>query len=600
MRIYIDLRTNRPMRAPGIPGGAQHDLTRGTQTRLEVQFLADGRTPVVLEGVDGLTFVAKPRGQFDVAPLIRCVDWEFPHTADTDPVYAAHPNLNTAELNALFFIDGDPSNDVAKVELQAALSWQRGSGPKSSTLPFAVSVFNDLDREGDVTPDPLDPPDAYERRSAKGQPMGYAPLDGAGLLPESYLPDLSDQFAPLVGGLVPLSVLPEEVGGTGGSPVEPAVSAYDLHFDFGSGAVANNAVALAVSSRALEIATGPHIAYCSSAAAPVTFTVKGNGDVLGSIEVIAAGTALFNFAETIELNWTQNLITIEAPTSGANGIEGLRITLRAVATSAIQVEPPEPTLPDVDPINPQDLWPSLWLDAQDTSKLFTTEGGSTQASVGDPVGRWEDKSGWPYVNFTQDSDSDRPVLISEDGFNWLDCNGKGLNNWGFGGLINMETSIITVIAVFKPVPDASGSILKVPMTISDPPPEDDYDLVGIAHASGAGDYQVTMRTVRRYPQPVLSATSDASTAPVAIAVLRHNFSYDGEGDTVTLRLNGTTFATLSQGDDGGFPGSSEFGYIGNTAESGDRSKIAEILVFGPLSSEEIAGVEAYLSNKYNL
>ena len=58
--------------------------------------------------------------------------------------------------------------------------------------------------------------------------------------------------------------------------------------------------------------------------------------------------------------------------------------------------------------NPSMISTALWLDAADATTLFTTDSGSTLATNGSAVGRWNDKSG-NTRNATQGTAGNRPV-----------------------------------------------------------------------------------------------------------------------------------------------------------------------------------------------
>jgi hypothetical protein len=184
MRLYIDLRTNQLMRAPGITGSvsaSQIQFKRGRSVPLEVQFLRDGTDPVRI-AANTLEFAVKPVGEFDSAPLVVVSDWTIPLEGDENPVYVAYPSFTTAAINALFSIDADPANDVASIELQGEVNWRQDSGPIASTDNFRLIVLNDILRPDDIAPTPLDPPDAYERKSNRGEPDGYASLNASAVV----------------------------------------------------------------------------------------------------------------------------------------------------------------------------------------------------------------------------------------------------------------------------------------------------------------------------------------------------------------------------------------------------------------------------------
>lgn len=149
---------------------------------------------------------------------------------------------------------------------------------------------------------------------------------------------------------------------------------------------------------------------------------------------------------------------------------------------------------------------------------------------------------------------------------------------------------MTIIVVLKPVPDVNGALFR----------GDDFRWHMAMGPTTASNYQVTMGTKRISSQNVLIAQSPTTTQSPAMAVLRHDFSGTNP-DTVAFRLNGSTYATPSQGDSGGSPDAITEAYIGNAGFSGSQTKIAEIIFFDrPLTDEELGDLEAFLTNKYNL
>jgi hypothetical protein len=62
--------------------------------------------------------------------------------------------------------------------------------------------------------------------------------------------------------------------------------------------------------------------------------------------------------------------------------------------------------------NPSMISTALWLDAADSSTLFTTDTGSTLVVSGDTVGRWNDKSG-NNKNVIQATESNRPLFTAD-------------------------------------------------------------------------------------------------------------------------------------------------------------------------------------------
>ena len=143
--------------------------------------MAGGVTPTRVTAND-LSFTVKPDGEFDATPLVHIADWTIPAEDDADPVFVAYPSFDTAAINDLFAVNDDPSDDVASVTLMAEINWRFDSGPIASTDNFRLTCINDILRPDDIIPTPLDPPDAYERKSNRGEPDGYASLNASAVV----------------------------------------------------------------------------------------------------------------------------------------------------------------------------------------------------------------------------------------------------------------------------------------------------------------------------------------------------------------------------------------------------------------------------------
>lgn len=188
MKAYIDLTDNGLITAPGIPQPVtQIRFKRGRLDPLEVQFV-DENGDVVHEPATSLSFVAKAQGAYDADPITVALTWEIPLEADEDQTYRCSPGMNTAALNALFAIDADPANDVESVTLMGEINWQQGSSGVKSTKTFEIVVDNDVLRDEDTAPDPLESAN-YQLAAEKGAASGYAGLDADGLVPRDQLPE---------------------------------------------------------------------------------------------------------------------------------------------------------------------------------------------------------------------------------------------------------------------------------------------------------------------------------------------------------------------------------------------------------------------------
>lgn len=292
MRLYIDLRTNQVMRNIGLvgtPPAAQIQFKRGRSVPLEVQFLRDGATPTRISA-NTLEFAVKPVGEFDVDPLVYVADWEIPIEGDEDPVYVGYPSFTTAAINALFLIDGDPENDVASIELTGEVNWRQDSGPISSTDNFTLTVLNDVLRPDDIIPTPLDDPDAYERKSNRGEPDGYAALNAS---------------AVVVGVPVQLNM---------GFPFAPEGGDTDAVFI----------------AQSVEFPTAGHLVECTGApVTPVTFELYADAVKLADIDT-AEGVGTFSLLATLTTPNTATKFRLVAPAAVIAAPFTFRILLKGL------------------------------------------------------------------------------------------------------------------------------------------------------------------------------------------------------------------------------------------------------------------------------
>ena len=123
---------------------------RGDDSPFEVVFVRNG----VVEELDGpptLTFGAKPSGKYDAAAVVLTSAFTASGSGSTFK-FSGTPSFNTAELNALFLIDGNDENDPAYVDIMAEFSWSVGSAAPSSSRTFIFRVHNDVLRGDESGP----------------------------------------------------------------------------------------------------------------------------------------------------------------------------------------------------------------------------------------------------------------------------------------------------------------------------------------------------------------------------------------------------------------------------------------------------------------
>jgi hypothetical protein len=126
---------------------------RGDDSPFEVIFVRTGvAEQLAISSV--LTFGAKQAGKYDGTAVVLNSDFALSGSGTTAK-YLASPSFNTTELNALFLIDADDSNDLPYVDLMAEFTWQVGAGAPSSTKTFTFRVHNDVIRDSESSPTPI-------------------------------------------------------------------------------------------------------------------------------------------------------------------------------------------------------------------------------------------------------------------------------------------------------------------------------------------------------------------------------------------------------------------------------------------------------------
>lgn len=134
-------------------------------------------------GLYAMTF--KKRGEFDSDPVAVASSFVIVGSGDSAVILAKVTILPAAE--ALLHVDGNPANDVAEIELHADFVYP-DAGNQQVTFTFNVILQNTVTREEDeIPPEDSDEYANIQFKVEKGQPNGYAPLDGEGKIPEEFV-----------------------------------------------------------------------------------------------------------------------------------------------------------------------------------------------------------------------------------------------------------------------------------------------------------------------------------------------------------------------------------------------------------------------------
>ena len=195
MKLYVDLDTFQLIEAPGFRNPVSSlRFKRGDSARLEVSFLDAGIRPTSIGDPQSLEiqFGVKPRNRYDIGYLVHDAAWTMPATGSDAPVYLCSPNFNTIELDSALGLGASTGSELPEITLMGEITWREGQHPPTSTRTFLVVVENDVNRGTEGIPLSAQPaypgPTAIELTERKGVPLGYAPLNAHGRVPEQHLP----------------------------------------------------------------------------------------------------------------------------------------------------------------------------------------------------------------------------------------------------------------------------------------------------------------------------------------------------------------------------------------------------------------------------
>jgi hypothetical protein len=150
MKIFYDINTDRIIEQPGVGNPITNlQFKRTRLTTLEVQFVQDSVVVELPSGATGI-FGLKPLGKYDADYSVAGLAW-IKSGSGSDTVYTFLLSFINDELNDLFHIDSDLTNDVVSIDFMAELQWIFDGLPhKSQTI--TVTIFNDVNRGGEDVP----------------------------------------------------------------------------------------------------------------------------------------------------------------------------------------------------------------------------------------------------------------------------------------------------------------------------------------------------------------------------------------------------------------------------------------------------------------
>lgn len=148
MRLFIDVTDDLVIRSAGVPQEvATIRFKRTEEVRLEIQFCRDGQIIEHDETALG-KFELKTTGHYDMEPLTGASAWNKIGESTATYYYFTFTLIND-DLDTLFVVDGDPTNDIPVLTLMGEIQWTVDGGThKTQTL--TVKIDNDVIRTGDV------------------------------------------------------------------------------------------------------------------------------------------------------------------------------------------------------------------------------------------------------------------------------------------------------------------------------------------------------------------------------------------------------------------------------------------------------------------
>jgi hypothetical protein len=148
VRVFIDIDDDVMVRSLGVPQVLNAISFKRTElVRLEVQFCRNGQVIEYDETALGI-FELKLPGQYDSEPLTGGSAWNKVGTTTSTYYYFTFTLVNDA-LDALFFVDGNPNNDIAQIKLMGEVQWTVDGGTHK-TQTIDVTIDNDVIRVGDI------------------------------------------------------------------------------------------------------------------------------------------------------------------------------------------------------------------------------------------------------------------------------------------------------------------------------------------------------------------------------------------------------------------------------------------------------------------
>jgi hypothetical protein len=151
--FFVDLDSDRLLGALDASGPilSAGRVKRGSNFTLPIQFLSGGVVQELASTATGILGF-KPKGQYDNTSYCAAAGSWVKTGSGTSALYTFSVTFINSVMNALFDIDGDPTNDVALVELGGEIKWIDPNGTHETAPDFGLTVLNDINRGGETIP----------------------------------------------------------------------------------------------------------------------------------------------------------------------------------------------------------------------------------------------------------------------------------------------------------------------------------------------------------------------------------------------------------------------------------------------------------------
>lgn len=247
---------------------------------------------------------------------------------------------------------------------------------------------------------------------------------------------------------------------------------------------------------------------------------------------------------------------------------------------------------------PSTYSPAFWYDADDLTTLFQDAAGTIPVTAdGDPVGRWEDKSG-NGRHWTQSTSGARPTYHTSGGVSWIESD--GVNDWMTGSTGMLAFADLAVFIGMRVLSGGGdfGLIIGHGHDTTHTNPFYRWSLQTRNSGGNTLDYHINGSRVD------LNVAAAAVGSDVLIALGYTNFWNSGSGtqQQQVLRANSALVSNQAGTTSISYPNSNVSTLFSNVTGTGDFGKARIYSILGassPVTSQaHIDNWEAYINTKF--